>query len=100
MTILRIYGDEAGTMPLEDDGDIITWLDTFKDRVMNIDKIIDSSPEHFVFKRKENNEVYALVPMTVSIYNTKVRQKLIYPRDFENEESLKEAFRETKKSMW
>lgn len=82
--------------------DRITWFDTIKERGMHIKKITDNNPEHFVFVRESNGDeqTYTFVPMTLEIYNTKVKDSLIHGRDFDKLEDLEKAFEETKNDAW
>ena len=79
----------------------VRWFDTIKERVMHVEKIIDSNPEHFVFQRKSTkNEIYTFIPLTLDIYNEKVKHKTLIPRDFTNTEDMVTAFKETRNNAW
>ena len=79
----------------------ITWFDTIKERTMEISKIEDGNPEHFVFERAgEPLRTYTFVPMSLDIYRSKVKSGLVQGKDFATEEELFLAFEETKKDVW
>ena len=82
--------------------DRITWFDTVKDRGMHIEKVIDSNPGHFVFIRKgaEHPQTYTFLPMTLELYEAKVKPHLINGSDFETIEDLEAAFEATKNDAW
>ncbi|OGN10114.1 MAG: hypothetical protein A3C61_01170 [Candidatus Yanofskybacteria bacterium RIFCSPHIGHO2_02_FULL_39_10] len=85
-----------------DGNDYINWFDTVKDRIMKIGKIIDDNSEHFVFQRSDSQAkgVYTFVPMTLNLYNEKVKSKVLIPQDFSSEEQMLKAFEETKNNAW
>jgi hypothetical protein len=79
------------------------WFDTVKERIMKIEEIITNEQDKFSFKRKlegDKVEVYTFVPMTLEIYNSRVKQGLLAPRDFDNLDDLIKAFEETRKNAW
>lgn len=80
----------------------IKWFDTVKDRIMHIGEVLDNSPDHFVFQRDDNEQkgMYTLVLMTLGLYNEKVKSKILIPQDFASEESMFQAFEETKTNAW
>jgi hypothetical protein len=80
----------------------IRWFDTIKERIMTIEKILSDNSSEFVFKRsqEEGGQIYTFVPLTLNIYKEKVKQYLVSPQDFENEEEMFKAFEETKKNAW
>ena len=79
-----------------------TWFDGTKERIMRIGSIIEKKSDLFVFERdaSEGGGQYRFVPMTLELYNSKVKQHLISPSEFQNEEEMFKAFEETKKSAW
>ena len=78
------------------------WFDTIKERIMTIEKIIDSDPQRFIFKRAptEGGGIYTFVPMTLEIYKEKVKKHMIIPREFNDSEEMFSAFEETRKNAW
>jgi len=80
----------------------VRWFDTIKERMMGIGKIIDPNPRNFVFERalSEGGKTYTFIPMTLAIYNEKVKGHILVPQDFTDEESLFKAFEETKNNAW
>lgn len=80
---------------------VISWFDTVKDRVMELEDVISRNPNHFVFKRRgQENGTYVFVPLTLEIYNKKVKNKILIPRDFKTEKDMLDAFKETKNNAW
>ena len=82
--------------------DLIKWFDTVKERIMYIDEIFDDNPKHFVFKLKDKNNigVYTFLPITLKIYEEKVKNKILIPQNFSNEELMLRSFEETKENAW
>lgn len=82
--------------------DSVSWFDTVKDRIMYIGKILDNNPEHFVFQRNDKGEtgIYTFVPMTLEIYNQRVKNRILIQQDFSREEEMLKAFQETKNNAW
>lgn len=83
-------------------GDFLTWFDTIKDRTMLVDRVIEESSKLFTFKRddKEGGGVYSFQPMSLEIYNSSVRERLIYGEAFSDQEAMIKAFLETKDNAW
>lgn len=83
-------------------GKVMSWYDTTKERVMQADKIIDSRGDHYVFKRddKEGGQTYTFVPMNLENYNASVKDRLFNGDDFTDEQSMIDAFMETKDNAW
>jgi len=80
----------------------VRWFDTIKERIMTIEKVIDPSHEHFAFKRvsAEGGAVYTFVPMTLEIYNNKIKHRILSPQELTDQEKLLLAFEETRKNAW
>src|SRR3989344_9177487 len=76
----------------------LTWLDTVKERSMAVEKVLENTENSFVFERsrEEGGGIYTFVPMTLAIYNEKVKEHLLSPGDFKSEEELIEAFEKTR----
>ena len=72
------------------------WYDTCHERMM---RAIDIKNEDGIisFMRDDagGNRAYRFTPMTLEIYNDKVKKKLIAGRDFDNINQLLEAFIDT-----
>ena|SRR3989344_8304666 len=83
-------------------GDHIHWFDTIKERIMRMGTISDHNPEHFVFQRNDSDQIgaYTFVPMTLERYNQKVKNKIMTPRDFPDEETMLRSFEETTDNAW
>lgn len=81
---------------------VVRWLDSVKDRVMEYEHIIDSSQEHFIFKRthREGGGIYTFIPLTLSIFREHVKDRILIPQDFKTEEELFAAIQETRKNIW
>ena len=92
-TVLIAMNIEAGERE-------IRWFDTVKERIMEVDSILDKDSEHFVFKRQELGGVYTFVPMSLEVFREKVKNKILIPRDFDTEEEMVAAFKETIKNDW
>jgi len=74
-------------------GDFLSWFDTRKDRAMEVKKIIKDEDDIFSFIRKDGEgETYTFTPMTLEIYNAKVKDKLFNPKEIKDMKSLEEAF--------
>lgn len=80
----------------------IQWFDTIKERVMQSVEIVKDEPNEFAFKRSDGqqNEIYTFVPMTLDVYNKRVRQHLLQPENVSSEDDLIRRFEETKKRAW
>lgn len=106
----RVYFVEASNndasvliaMNVYTDGRIIRWFDTIKERVMGIEKIINQKANHFSFLRAkaEGGGKYTFIPLTIEIYNQKVKQHILVPQDVSDEEKMLKAFEETFKDAW
>lgn len=88
-------------MDVEQTGTWMSWFDTTKERRMKVESVMDSSPQHFVFKRstKEGGHTYRFVPMSLDIYKAQ-RAKLLNSKDFDDEASMIKAFLETAENSW
>jgi hypothetical protein len=82
--------------------DRITWFDTIKERNMRIQQLTDPSLNHFVFVRGDGDpgRIYTFVPMTLDIYNAKVKSRLVNGKEFLEEADLLAAFEKTKNDVW
>ena len=62
----------------------------------------DDTDDYFTFERDRNEGggTYTFVPMTLKIYNEKVKSRLFAKKDFINEEEMLKAFEETIKDAW
>jgi hypothetical protein len=105
----RVYhvssaGDDTVSVAMDVtiDGDVIRWFDTIKERIMTTKEIKPDAAGALVFVRaeEEGGGTYEFFPMTLELYNGKVREKLLAPKDFGNLEDLLAAFEETKKNAW
>lgn len=83
-------------------GDFLTWFDTVKDRTMLVDRILEESSKEFVFKRndQEGGGIYTFQPMTLEVYNSSVRERLINGETFSDTEAMIKAFLETQNDAW
>lgn len=86
-------------MDVSIDDQTIRWFDSVKGRVMKIRSIIDDNPEHFIFER-EGGVRYLFEPLTIEIYRAKVKNGVLVPRDFDNQEDMLRAFEETREQQW
>ena len=89
-------------LDVEFDNKKVRWFDTIKERIMRAEKIIDSTPQKFIFNRdlSEGGGTYTFVPMTLEIYNDRVKQHMLVPREFTDLEKLFLAFEEARKNAW
>ncbi len=80
----------------------LEWFDTIKERIMFVEKIIDSRPEHFIFQRKnsEGGGLYTFVPLTMTIYEKSVKHHLKIPTPVASEEELFKNIEATIKNAW
>jgi len=80
---------------------MVSWFDTVKERMMGYENIQrDNTSLSFTRLASEGGGDYNFQPMTLEIYQEKVKPKLLAPQDFDNLDSLKQAFEETKSSAW
>lgn len=78
----------------------VRWFDTVKERAMEIEKIVENSQSGFAFERKGGG-VYTFVPMTLEVYEDKVKRHLISPPDaFNSLDDLIKSFEKTKEKAW
>lgn len=84
------------------DDHTIRWFDTVKERVMTIARIVDASPDHFIFERtaSEGGGTYTFVPMTLERYRSHVWERLVLKREFDDEASMLAAFEQTQSEVW
>lgn len=75
---------------------LIKWYDTSHDRIMRASEI-EWKGKNFSFRRieQEGGGVYYFTPMTIEIYNDKVKQYLIAGTEFTDEDSMIKAFLST-----
>ncbi|MBI4276777.1 hypothetical protein HY629_02980 [Candidatus Uhrbacteria bacterium] len=80
----------------------VQWFDTVKERRMRAASIVDPSPDHFVFERaaEEGGGTYTFIPMTLAVYNEKVKAHIVIPQEFTDEESMLRAFEKTQTEAW
>jgi len=106
----RIYyvsapGDDTVLVALDVEirDNVARWFDTVKERVMEIKETVNDNPKHFVFKRDitgGEGDFYTFIPMTLDIYNEKVKSRLLKPRDFKNINEMASEFEKAKKNVW
>ena len=74
-------------------GEWISWFDTVKERVMR-GKMLENSLECLSFRRDEDDggQTYSFTPMTLDIYNSSVKNKLVGRPEFSNQQAMLEAF--------
>ena len=82
------------------EGGYVCWFDTIKERIMEIARIADQNTSHFVFKRLDWGDTYTFMPLTLKIYSEKIKQRILVPQDFPDEESMLQAFEKTRKNAW
>ena len=77
---------------------IITWFDTTHERIMTAAET-QVNDKYFAFKRteEEGGGTYYFAPMDLSLYNERVKNKLIDGKDFDNRDDLIDAFLDTTK---
>lgn len=82
-------------------GNTFSWFDTVKERVMQ-GKIIEKTPEKFAFVRhpQEGGATYTFTPLTLDIYDRAVKSRLAGGKDFDNQQSMVEAFLRSFKNAW
>ena len=78
----------------------ISWLDTVKERITEIESIEENDPGYFVFKIKENGQIYTFIPMTLEIFREKVKDRILIPQDFETEDQMLAALEKTRENIW
>ena len=77
-----------------DDG-YIRWFDTRKERIMRVGRIAENTAEKFAFER-EDGSTYIFTPLTLERYEESVRNRLIKPESFQDEDNLFTAIRKTR----
>lgn len=86
---------------IHEDGNVLSWFDTIKERIMEIEKVLEDTEDKFAFLRaSDRKEIYEFVPMTLEIYRAKVKDKLISGRDFDTEKVMHEALINTIDQSW
>lgn len=75
---------------------IISWYDTSHERIMIASRIKQDN-NYFAFKRvkQEGGGSYFFVPITLDIYNNKVKQHLTTKADFTDNDEMLKAFLST-----
>ncbi len=73
----------------------VSWWDPTHERCMSASEI-NCEGDSFSFKRisEEGGQTYYFRPMTLEIYNTHVKNRLLGKREFDNEEEMIKAFLE------
>ena len=74
---------------------VVSWWDPTHERCMSASEI-NYEGDNFSFKRisEEGGQTYYFSPMTLEIYNTRVKDRLLGKREFDNEEEMIKAFLE------
>ena len=74
---------------------VVSWWDPTHERCMSAGEI-NYEGDKFSFKRisEEGGQTYYFSPMTLEIYNTRVKNRLLGKREFDNEEEMIKAFLE------
>ena len=74
---------------------VVSWWDPTHERCMSAGEI-NYEGDNFSFKRisEEGGQTYYFRPMTLEIYNTRVKNRLLGKREFDNEEEMIKAFLE------
>ena len=74
---------------------VVSWWDPTHERCMSAGEI-NYEGDNFSFKRisEEGGQTYYFSPMTLEIYNTRVKDRLLGKREFDNEEEMIKAFLE------
>ena len=75
---------------------LVTWHDTTRERAMMADEV-KNEDDFFAFKRtdEEGGQFYKFSPMTLELYNEKVKAELIAGQDFDNPDEMTAAFLKT-----
>ena len=75
---------------------LVSWFDTVRDRIM---KAADIKLEGGVFSfrrlKEDGSGMYYFIPMTLQIYNNKVKKRLLAGGEFTSEEEMEKAFFDT-----
>lgn len=86
-------------MNLKIEYEFISWFDTVKERMMQCRRIVKNTKDEFVFERRDGDGgVYSFVPLTLKLYTTKIKSRLVSGKDFLDEEAMYAAFLETKRN--
>jgi len=104
--VYYVFSPEDKTVLLAMDvligGNTIHWFDTVKERIMHISKIQKEIPTEFIFERseQEGGGMYTFSPLTLSTYTKKVKNHVLIPDEFQNEEEMFRAFEKTRGNAW
>lgn len=73
----------------------VKWYDSSHIRTFRIARILENTDTQFSFECGDGkeNQIYRLSPLTLKIYNDKVKESLLIPQDFATEEELLAALR-------
>lgn len=69
---------------------------------MGIERMIHPNPDNFSFERKktEGGGVYTMQPLTLELYDQRVKYKTLLHKSFSTLEDLLSALEETIKTQW
>lgn len=89
-------------MLTQHNGSIIRWFDSVKERCMYIKKIMVNNENQFEFERAddEGGGVYTFTPVTLEIFNTHIKSRLLSPQQFDDKEKLLQTLEDTINSAW
>jgi hypothetical protein len=82
--------------------DAIHWFDTVKERVVHMAQVQAEYPAEFTFKTpdQEGGRTYTFTPLTLEVYNNKVKSEVLVPQEFSSEEEMLSAFEKTHENVW
>jgi len=73
------------------DGVLVTWFDLTHQRAYEIQDVVTDEDDEFVFVDTEGRQ-HRLRPMTLEIYSAEVKDNLVWPPSFDDEESMRHHF--------
>jgi hypothetical protein len=73
---------------------MISWWDTVKERMKKVETVEVNGDVSLTFTDSQSDK-YIFVPMSLPLYNNVVKNQLIAGKEFNTEEEMLEAFKET-----
>lgn len=72
------------------DSNTISWFNTLRTITFSVAEVLSANPEYFTFARAEaeGGGLYTLMPLSLEIYNKKIKPALRQPPHFDNEGQL------------
>ena len=83
-------------------GQVISWHDTTKERVMIAETIISNDPNDFQFQTPADSgaNTYRFTPLDLATYRLSVKSHIASAPDFADDAAMIRAFEEAYKNEW